>query len=90
LSQTCYWEAVRPEEPLGSWQGLKYLIFPEGGGRSCDTVIKADGAMAVYLRGYCDALPDKEAGLAEGRKAALTEFLDHLKEHGALRVWVDE
>lgn len=92
MSQTCYWQQIIPVEPLGSWQGLKYLLFEEGERhRGPEVIIEATSAKADYLRGYRDALPADRPGEFGGeRKGELTQFLADLDEHKVLRVWIDE
>jgi hypothetical protein len=85
MSTTAYWMPVVPEQPSGSNDDLKYLLFDEGSRMLGHRAIVEQGSeRRVYLQGFRDALPAGE------RRDALSEFLADLSEHKALTVWIDE
>ena len=64
MSSTVYWQQVTPDEPLGSWSQLKWLLFDEGNRPPSGekVVIGRDhGNTHTYLRGFLDALPADDA-----------------------------
>lgn len=85
MSTTAYWEAVRPTGPLGSWSQLKWLVWEDENPAGAERVIEVGDRLDTWLRGYLAALPESDE-----RRAELAEFLDHLAEHKALRVWIAE
>jgi hypothetical protein len=88
MSSTVYWQQVTPDKPLGSDAGLKWVLFDEQARpptQGAKAVISAMGGKATYLKGYLDAL-----GTADDRREPLAQFLEDLRQHGELEVWVAE
>ena len=87
MSSTVYWQQVTPDEPLGSHQGLKWVLWEEGErpGYGEKMVIRHDSTTAVYLKGYLDGLPQNH-----GSREDLAKFLEDLRTHGELEVWIAE
>lgn len=86
MSTTAYWQRVVPDKPEGSCYTLKRLLWQDGNWRiGEETVVVAGSPTAHYIRGYRDAL-----GTDNSARGELTEFLEALGKHHALRVWVDE
>lgn len=83
MSSSVYWQQVTPDEPLGSWQQLKWLLFDEGNRPAYGekSIIKWDSPKRVWLEGWLAGRPD---GSEEG-----AQFLADLKKYGQLEVWID-
>jgi hypothetical protein len=87
MSSTVYWQQVTPDKPLGSHQGLKWILWEEGErpGYGEKVIIRQDSATAVYLKGYLNGLPEAHAS-----RENLAQFLLDLRKYHELEVWISE
>jgi len=87
MSSTVYWQQITPEKPLGSHQGLKWILWEEDNrpGYGEKIVIRSTDSTAIYLKGYLDGLPQSHAS-----RESLAQFLEDLREHGELEIWIAE
>jgi hypothetical protein len=84
MSSSAYWQQATPDKPLGSCQLLKRLIWNEQPPYGEKTIVKDGGHLSVYLKGYIDGLPSNH-----NSREDLAQFLEDLRAHGELEVWVD-
>lgn len=85
MSSTVYWQQVTPDKPLGACQALKHLLPVEGNEPGQKVIVRSDTRDAAYLKGYLDGLPE-----AHMSRQPLAEFLEDLRVHGELEVWIGE
>ena len=89
MSTTAHWKPLKPPEPpAGTLYRLKRLLFDEFGTADiigADTTVLRGSYEHGKLEGLHGSLPRDDED-----KAELRRILDAIREHGGIRVWIDE